>query len=251
MKLWTRLTLVCAVGLSGTLACSDDETTTTGPGSIGESNRGTVEGVTYGIVMPLIRQLALEDYLSQVNPAAAANSPNACEPLEICSSGTAELCTDPGSVQINFTQCRLAGTEVDGSISLDYGPGAGAGTFALSLTSPSGDVSMTGNIAYSQDSECFGITFTNGTVVVGDLTMGLAGGVSWCNPRSMVGNTQVPSFGSFEITIPSLGQLVDFSIFSDPPGDFQVLLLNLNRTESYHVCHGNVTESSFRDCADI
>jgi hypothetical protein len=229
----------------GPTACGDDKPT--GPGNIGESDQGTAQALVYDIVVPLLRDMFLDNYIDQIPPPGAVNRTTACEPLAVCTSGSAEYCTDPGTLQVNFTNCDLGNTTIDGSVSLTLAQSSGAGTFSLSIN---GNISMTGSVSYSQDSECFNQTFSDVVITANDLTILMGAAIGWCDPRSMVGNLTVPSSGFFNFRIDSLDRTIDVTLLSDPAGDFDILVLNSNRTQSYLSCEGSLAGTTL-NCSDL
>ena len=241
------LTLAFTVGL---VACSDDKSTSPGgQGSIGDSDAATANAIAYGIVLPLIQDLFIETYIDQIVTAPSVMDQRFagghCTPLEFCTSGSAEICTGPGTFDLNFTNCGLDATTIDGSVSMTFTTSSGSGTFSLTV---GGDFAISGSTSYDFDTECFNQYFTDVVITANNLTINMGGSASWCTPRAMVGSVVVPTFANFVFEIPSLEQVVDVNIFEDPAGSLQVVILDINRTNVLYICDGNIAGNSL-SCA--
>jgi hypothetical protein len=249
---------VSAAFLSGLIACGGDDNPT-GPGKIGkigENDTSTASALAYGVVAPLLRDMLLETYINQAGTSPVPGAtPTACQPLTICDSGSAEYCSDPGMLQVNFTMCALQSTSIDGSVSLSLGSGTGNGTFDLTV---GGDFYLAGAVSYTDNSEGFSESFTNVVLSAGcdanggscSYVIDMTGYATWGNPRAMSGGIVVPHFANFDFDIPSLNKHVNVSVSTEPsPGFMQILIQNLNRTENQWLCEGNLAGSSL-ECSD-
>jgi hypothetical protein len=58
------------------------------------------------------------------------------------------------------------------------------------------------------------------------------------------GGNVIPTFSSFEFVIASLDRLIDATIFSDPVGGLEVVILNAARTKILRICHGTFTQGN-------
>lgn len=232
------LTASVALG-SGLLACGGDENPT-GPGKIGTSDDATAGSLTYQVVVPLVRNVFLETYVNQIPPAAPVAEVTACDNLS-CSSGSGQICSGTGTMDLTFSQCQAFGTVLDGSISLDVAAGSGAGTFAVTV---GGDFQMSGNVSYTVDVSCFSQFFTAVNLTAGDLDIEMSGSAFWCDPRAMVGNVVVPNYANFEFRIPSIDRTVDVSVLSESQGNVEIIILNLARTKILRICDGSLLGNS-------
>jgi len=231
--------VVPVFALAGFIACNDDSNPT-GPGSIGSSDTGTANALTYGVAIPLVQNLVLENYLNLApNPGGPLN---ACQTLDVCSSGSATVCSDPGALSVTFAGCQLPTTSIDGTVNLTLTAGGGTGPFTLTV---GGDFSMTGTVSFTQDQTCFSQSFTEVVITTpDDLVINMNGYVEWCDPRVMVGNVTLPTYASFVFEVPSLGRVVDVSVYADPPGSLNAIVLNASRTVILITCDGNITGNS-------
>jgi len=227
---------------AGLLACGGDDNPT-GPGKIGSSDDATATSLTYEVVVPLVRNVFLETYLDQIPTAAAVPSVTACNNLG-CSSGSGQICSGTGTLDLTFSQCQAFGTVLDGSVSLNLAAGSGSGTFAVTV---GGDFEMAGNVSYAADATCFSQYFTEVSLTAGDLEMTMTGSAFWCDPRAMVGNVVVPSYANFDFEIPSLDRTVSVSVLSSSAGSLEIVILNLARTKILRACNGSLLGSSL-DC---
>lgn len=251
----SAFTAVSAAFLSGLVACGGDDSPT-GPGKIGDSDTSTASALAYSVVAPLLRNMLLETYINQAGAAPVpGTSPAACQPLTLCDSGSAEYCSDTGSLQVTFTACALQGTSLDGSVALSLGSGTGTGTFDLTV---GGDFNLAGTVTYTIDPDCFSQTFSNVVLTTGcnangescSYTMTMSGYASWCNPRVMANGILVPNYAGFDFDIPSLSKHVNVFISTEPtPGFMQILIQNLSRTQNLWLCDGNLTGGSL-ECSD-
>jgi len=237
------LTTLSIVSLSGLFACGGDKNPT-GPGKIGSSDQATAAALLNGVVTPIVRDLVIEGYLAAAPAAAPVPSPTACENLSFCSSGSVEACSGPGTLDLTFTDCNALETVINGTISLAIATGSGTGTVSLELAD---GFSMSGTVSYTDDGSCFSQYFTGVTITTGNLEMAMSGSAFWCEPRAMAGNVVVPDYADFVFEIPSIDRTVDISVFSDPPGFLEIVILNLARTKILTGCHGNLPEPAL-DC---
>lgn len=245
--------------MSGLIACGDDNPTGPGKtGTIGENDTSTASALALGLVTPLMRNMFLQEYLDQVLSPGTGVAPAACNPLDICSSGSAEYCSDPGMLQVNFTECALAGTSLDGSVSLALEQGSGSGTFTLTV---GGDFNLAGDISYAVDPDlgCFSQSFTNVVMTTGcdgnrencAYTIQMNGYAEWCDPVYIENGFAVPRYADFFFTIPALNRLVNVTVYDDPnPGFMQVLVQDQNYTILL-LCDGNITGGGLECTSDV
>jgi hypothetical protein len=238
-------TAVSVTVMSGLAACGGDDSPT-GPGKVGSGDQSTAAALAYGVVGPLVRDVLLEDYVSQVTRPLPANSTMACSTLTICDSGTVQYCIDSGTLSVTFSACRFGQVSVDGSVTLALQTGTGSGSFDLTV---GGNFHMTGTISYMVGEGCFSQSFSEVTLTTGDYTIDMSGFAQWCDPRVAVGDVTVPNYADFNFYISSLNRHINVYIGSEPPGAMQILVQNLNQTENILLCDGNITGSSL-DCND-
>lgn len=228
------LGLALAVSL---MACSDDEPTDAGGSGLGQSDEGTANALAFELVLPLMQALNIGPYLDQI--PSGGLTPDQCEPLEICSSGSAMLCLGLGTISLEFSDCGASGGNIDGLVSIEGGATQGAGTLSLTV----GDFTLAGTTSYTYSSgeNCFSQFFTNVAVTAGDLEMTLSGIVGYCPPDVDGQGNVFPDFAQIEVRVPSLDRTADVIILGDPvPGSVEIVILDLARTNVLLVCNGTL-----------
>jgi hypothetical protein len=226
-------------------SCSKDDDPA-GPDGGGSSNPddARVDLVVNDIVLPLMQNIFLGSYL--IPPGRETPDRTvACEPLEFCAAGSAEACINPGSFQLNFSGCQIGPAVLSGMVELTTQTNSGSGSMSLTVGgSSAGQVTISGNLSYDYDGTCFGQYITDTVISTSNLTMNMAGFANWCDPYAMVNSTVIPTFAQFEFVIPAIDRLIDVTIFTEPAGDMEILVLNASRTKIYRICHGKFTQGS-------
>jgi hypothetical protein len=233
------LILACAALFVSSVGCFHEEDTGGDPGGLEISaDEATAQKVMTSVVGPLLETVNLQTYtaLLGATPIAMASQ---CDPLpELCSSGSAELCPgELGGLAIHLTNCGALSTSVDGTITFVGTPTAGTAALSLALNDNTGVV---GNVAYMVNEECFTQTFSEMTVTLPDLTVNFGGFIDYCNPTVRDGLV-VPTAAEFEFVILEQARVLQVSMYSgEQAGDYDVTVLNQNRTQILLSCNGNL-----------
>jgi hypothetical protein len=224
----------------GLVACGGDDEPT-GPGTP-TGDQGLALSVLNDVVTPMITQFNMAPYISFLAP-----TPEQCEPIQFCSSGTAEKCVGQSGLTLNFDQCSALGSVFTGSIVLVGDATSGSATFDLTADSDS----LSGTVTYGFYPDCDGLgatgfsqSFDGMSITTTDLSMIVGGFLDYCNPAT-VNNVEVPTFATFLVELPQLERYVNVSLFSsENPGDYEITVLNLSQTVILLACHGNLFSGS-------
>lgn len=222
------LSLVVGLGFT---ACSDDEG---GGAGAPTEDEGLAVSMVDEVVLPLIQTLSLNSYVNLIGGPAPV-LPDQCEPLSICSSGSAEYCPNSNGYTVNFSTCATAGDVLDGTINLVGTAEGGSGTVELLI----GDTSISGDISYSIDvEECFNQTFDAVVVDLAGMILNITGFMQFCQPPVVVNDRVAPTWMDFFITIPARGKYVTVTEFNDGAGTMQVAVWNTGDQAPVVVCDG-------------
>lgn len=229
------ISVLCVFGL---LSCSKDDDPAA-PNGNSDPEIAAINSMVNEVVLPLVRDVFVGQYLG-VPVADRTQTALACEPLDICSGGSAQVCIDPGTFGLMFTACQIGPTVLDGAVNLTTQPGSGSGTVSLMA----GNVSIDGDLSFTADATCYGQYFTNFVITRDNLEINMAGSATWCEPYATIGSQVIPTNANFEFVIPDWDRLFDVSIFTEPVGGLEVVVLNANRTLILKVCDGTFTQGN-------
>ena len=127
----------------------DDESSNGGNGT-----PDTPEGRSLALVRTSVLTFARQGYLGAYVQFLGSGKPSqpGCTPLDICSSGTAEICPNSEGATLNFDDCSASGVTTDGTLSVTGNALAGTALMNLSING----VQMAGTLfyAFTQQTGC-------------------------------------------------------------------------------------------------
>lgn len=212
--------------------CGDDDGGT-GPGLTGEG--APAQAMIDGVLVPSIEAVNLATYIGFMNGPAVMPGVTACEPLDFCDEGSAEICTDSTGVTFNFYNCLSFNTTIDGSVT--FQGSSTVGTAVLNITLE-GNL-LSGTISYSTDGTCFNQTFAGVTATVGEYTAVVYGDLEYCSPPQMINGVVVPSSGGMTFFMPSIERAVELWFYdSGTPGSYSLNVTSQDFFTVYLFCTG-------------
>jgi hypothetical protein len=185
-------------------------------------------------VLPIVEMVNLQTYSALLGAGGIPTTSSQCNPLEICSSGSAELCPGLEGVEIHFTNCGALNSAVSGVITFLGNASQGCATLSLDLNG----AGVVGSTSYTLNEQCFSQIFNDITITLPELTMNLQGIAEYCNPTTHQG-VIVPSFSELVFTLPDLNRSVQ--VYSEEEvGNYTVHVTDANQSTVLMSCNGNL-----------